>query len=142
MATNSGYIKENTMNRDKTTILVVDDDIDILEQTCMILQNAGFKTLKADGEAAAKELLNTQRPDLAILDLMMENMDSGFILSHLIKKMDPAIPVIIISAVTSQTGMHFDTSDKSERSWIKADSFMAKGVRPEQLIGEVERLLS
>ncbi len=129
------------MDKDKATILVVDDDIDILEQTCLILRSAGYKTLQANGESEARELLKSSRPDLAILDLMMEHMDSGFILSHQIKKMDPAIPVIIISAVTSQTGMHFDTSEKNERSWIKADVFMAKGVRPEQLIGEVERLL-
>lgn len=130
------------MNNDKATILVVDDDVDILAQTCMILQSAGFKTVEASGEAEAKELLKTLRPDLALLDLMMENMDSGFILSHLIKKMDPSIPVIIISAVTSQTGLHFDTSSQNERAWIKADAIMAKGTRPEQLIGEVERLLS
>lgn len=130
------------MNKDKKTILVVDDDIDILEQTIMILQNAGFKTIDASSEADAREILSTQRPDLAILDLMMEHMDSGFILSHLIKKMDPSIPVIIISAVTSQTGIHFDTSGQGERSWIKADAFLAKGIRSEQLIGEVERLLS
>jgi len=129
------------MSQDKATILVVDDDIDILEQTCTILQGAGYKTIAADGEAEAKEILNNQRPDLAILDLMMEHMDSGFILSHLIKKMDPSIPVIIISAVTSQTGLHFDISGQGERSWIKADAFMAKGNRPEQLLGEVERLL-
>jgi CheY-like chemotaxis protein len=130
------------MSNHKATILVVDDDVDILEQTCMILQNAGYKTVEAGGEAEAKELLKTLRPDLAILDLMMENMDSGFILSHLIKKMDPGIPVIIISAVTSQTGLHFDTSSQGEKAWIKADAIMAKGTRPEQLIGEVERLLS
>ena len=130
------------MNTDKPTILVVDDDVDILEQTCTILQHAGYKTIEANGEAEARELLNRHRPDLAILDLMMENMDSGFILSHLIKKMDPSIPVIIISAVTSQTGIHFDTSSQGERSWIKADAFMAKGTRSEQLLGEVERLLS
>jgi DNA-binding NtrC family response regulator len=126
----------------KRTLLVVDDDIDILEQTKIHMEAAGYNVVTAESQKDAEEILETLRPDLAILDLMMENQDSGFILSYKIKKMDPGIPVIIVTAVTSQTGIAFDVTTTEENSWIKADAIIEKEIRYEQLIGEVERLLA
>lgn len=130
------------MTQNKHSILVVDDDIDMLEQTRLHLEAAGYNVVCADNEKAATTLLDTFKPDLAVLDLMMENHDSGFILSYKIKKMDPSIPVIIVTAVTSQTGIDFDVTTEDESAWIKADAIIAKDIRYEQLIGEVERLLA
>lgn len=130
------------MTQNKHSILVVDDDIDMLEQTRLHLEAAGYNVVSADNEKAATTLLDTFKPDLAVLDLMMENHDSGFILSYKIKKMDPSIPVIIVTAVTSQTGIDFDVTTEDESAWIKADAIIAKDIRYEQLIGEVERLLA
>lgn len=129
------------MNQEPRTILVVDDDIDLLEQLKTLLEASGYRVLTAAGEREAADLLRTHRPHLAVLDLMMEHQDSGFILAYRIKKMDPAIPVIIVTAVTSQTGIHFDASGGDEQSWIKADAILEKDIRPEQLLGEVRRLL-
>jgi DNA-binding response OmpR family regulator len=129
------------MNDTKKSLLVVDDDVDLLEQTKLNLETAGFNVIAAGSEKEADAILKTFKPDLAVLDLMMENQDSGFILSYKIKKMDPTIPVIIITAVTSQTGIAFDVTTTDETSWIKADAIIAKDIRYEQLIGEVNRLL-
>ena len=79
--------------------------------------------------------------DLAILDLMMENKDSGFILCYKMKKKNPAVPVIIASAVTAETGLNFGVETASDRSWIKADTFIEKGIRPDQLEREINKLL-
>ncbi len=130
-------MKDNT----KKTILLVDDDIDFLMQTESILKKAGFKTVTANSQAEAEETLKQVKPDLALLDLMMENMDGGFALAYHIKKLDNSIPVIIASAVTSETGIEFDAATDEEKSWIKADLFLAKPVRAEQLIAHVEKLL-
>jgi two-component system, OmpR family, response regulator len=126
----------------KHTLLVVDDDIDILEQTRIFLETAGYNVVTAEKQKDAEEILETFKPDLAILDLMMENQDSGFILSYKIKKKDPTIPIIIVTAVTSRTGISFGVTDQQERSWIKADVIMEKDIRYENLLGEVERLLA
>ncbi len=123
------------------TILVVDDDIDILEQTKAHLEAVGYTVITAEGEKEGRKKLEAGRPDLAVLDLMMENQDSGFILSHKIKRMDETIPVILVTAVTSQTGIHFNASTREERDWIKADAFIEKPIRYEQLLAEVKRLL-
>lgn len=121
--------------------MVVDDDPDFLEQQRAQLEAAGFKVALAPGARQARELLKTFRPDLALVDLMMEQADAGLSLCYAIKKADPKIPIIIITGVTSETGLEFDAATEEERSWVKADAMLTKPVRFEQLRREIERLL-
>jgi CheY-like chemotaxis protein len=125
----------------KTSILVVDDDRDILDQLVTVLTEAGYEVVAAEGETQAEERLIDARPDLAIVDVMMENQDSGFMLSHKIKKLYPGTPVVILTSVSSVTGFKFPMEAGGEKPWIKADSFLNKPVRPELLRNEVKRLL-
>lgn len=125
----------------KKTVLVVDDDVDLLTQMKIQLEAAGFAVITAESERSAEKILANTRPDLAIVDLMMENMDAGFTLSYHIKKKDPSIPVIMVTAVTRETGLEFDISSADERSWVKADAILDKPIRFEQLKREIERLM-
>ncbi len=56
------------------------------------------------------------------------------------KKKYPGMPVVLVTAVTSETGLEFDAATDEERSWVKADALLAKPVRFEQLKREIERL--
>jgi CheY-like chemotaxis protein len=123
-------------------ILVVDDDIDLLEQVATILTGDGYEVRQAQGQEEAEELLTGFIPDLAVLDLMMENMDSGFVLCHNIKKLYPGTPVIILTAVQAATGLDFKARSAEAGSWVNADCLLDKPVRPEQLKAEVRRLLA
>ncbi|SDC70726.1 response regulator [Williamwhitmania taraxaci] len=129
------------MNTSNKTILIVDDDEDYLYQMKLIIKNFGFNVVTAESQREAEELLQQVKPDLAIFDLMMENEDSGFILSYKLKKKYPEIPVIIATAVASETGISFGVSSEEERRWIKADLYMEKGIRPDQLHREIVKLL-
>ena len=122
-------------------ILIVDDDIDFLAQLDINLKAAGFDVITAEGQQAAEDILKETTPDLAIVDLMMENMDGGFSLAYHIKKKDQSIPVILVTAVASETGLEFDAATDEERSWVKADVFLAKPIRFEQLLREIKKLL-
>jgi len=126
----------------KSTILIVDDDIDYLFQMKMKLEQIGFITITADSQREAELILEKTKPDLALLDLMMENEDSGFILSYKIKKKYPDVPVIISTAVAAETGITFDIQDENNRKWIKADLFLEKGIRTDVLKNEIDRLLA
>ncbi len=126
---------------DKKTILIVDDDQDIIDQISIILKKQGFEVITADGEKEGEEALLKGGFDLAVLDLMMDNIDSGFTLSHQAKKLYPELPVILLTAVRSATGLSFDPSSPEAASWIKADKILAKPVRSEQLIAVVNRML-
>lgn len=125
----------------KKKILVVDDDLDLLEQMTAILTAAGYEVVSADSQAAAEETILKTKADLAILDLMMEEKDSGFVLSYQLKKLFPEMPVILLTAVAGATGLSFATEQADARSWMKVDKLLDKPVRPEQLRAEVQRLL-
>jgi CheY-like chemotaxis protein len=122
-------------------LLLVDDDMDILEQLSLALGGEGYEVVTAQGRKEGEEILMLGRPDLAIIDLMMEEMDSGFVLCHEMKKLYPDMPVIILTAVTAATGLDFHARSDEARSWVKADALLDKPVRFEQLKEEVLRLL-
>lgn len=129
------------MSNKKKVILIVDDDTDFLEQMKFHIEKIGYQVDTAESQKEGEKYIEKNKPDLAILDLMMENEDSGFILSYKIKKKYPDVPVIIATAVTSETGMVFGLSNKEERSWIKADLYLEKNLRPDQLQREISKLL-
>lgn len=129
------------MTEVKKKILIVDDDMDYLEQLKFHVEGFGFNTITAESQKEGEEILEMEKPDLAIFDLMMENKDSGFILSYKIKKKYPDVPVIIATAVAAETGMIFGIDTKEERNWIKADQYLEKGIRPDQLHREINKLL-
>ena len=129
------------MTQNKRTVLVIDDDTDFLIQVRMQLEAAGFNVREANGETEAEKALADFRPDLVIVDLMMEHFDGGFTLCHHIKKKDPTIPVIMATAVASATGIQFEDRADEKRKWIKADALLSKPLRFEQIMREINRLL-
>jgi CheY-like chemotaxis protein len=129
------------MNEAKT-ILIVDDDIDILEQYALMLKSDGHLVVQAASLAEAEETILTVRPDLAVLDLMMDEKDAGFVLCNQLKRLYADLPVIIVSNVTPITGLDFKPRNQEERSWVQADAMLAKPVTSERLRSEIGRLLS
>ncbi len=123
------------------SIMVVDDDIDFLMQMSLQLEARGYEVVTLESAAGARQRLAEFKPDLMLVDLMLEEPDAGFSLCYHVKKNHPEIPVIMITAVGSTTGMTFDAETDEERSWIKADAMLAKPVRFEQLERELRRLL-
>lgn len=123
------------------TILIADDDPDYLFQMKVIIEGFGYNTITADSQRECEKIIASMKPDMAILDLMMEQEDSGFILSYKIKKKYPGVPVIIATAVTAETGISFQINSEEEQKWIKADRFLDKGIKSEQLESEIKQLL-
>ena len=129
------------MSEIKKRILIVDDDFDYLSQLKLQVEGFGFEVMTADSRKNAEEKLAAEKPDLAIYDLMMEAQDSGFILAYKTKQKYPDVPVIIASAVTADTGMIFQLETQSDHNWIKADRYLEKGIRGDQLHREINKLL-
>ncbi len=126
----------------KKQIIIVDDDEDVLEQLTQILVGEGYQVHAAASQAEGEDLLLSLHPDLAILDLMMEQHDSGFVLAHYMKKLYPDVPVVMLTGVTSATGLSFASTAPEAKSWIKADMILDKPVRAEQVKDLVARLLA
>lgn len=123
-------------------VLIVDDDPDVLDQVQMSLEAGGFNVVRAESRQEAEDWLTEQSPDLAVVDLMMETADAGFTLCHHLKKKYPGTPIIVLTSVSSETGVDFDAVTADERAWIKADVLLDKPIRGEQLMREVDRLLA
>lgn len=125
----------------KKKIFIVDDDIDYLFQMEIKLHQMGFDTVTAESQKEAEKIITEFKPDLCILDLMMESDDSGFILCYKIKRLYPDVPIILATAVTAETGMSFDLRSNETHQWIRADLFLDKGIRTDQLQREIRKLL-
>jgi len=122
-------------------ILIADDDVDYLFQMEHYIKSFGYDVIKAQSQKEAEVLIENTNPDLAIFDLMMENDDSGFILCYKMKRKHPDVPIILATAVASETGMSFGVNSDNEKQWIKADLYLEKGIRKDQLHKEINKLL-
>jgi CheY-like chemotaxis protein len=133
---------ETTKGSAKTQkkILLVDDDFDLLEQNRILLESKGYLVITADNVKDAWETFQREKPDAAVLDLIMEEHDSGFILAHRIKR-DPygkTIPVILLTSATYVTGMKFGVSTGEESEWINCDAWFNKPIEIEALSNKLE----
>jgi len=133
--------KAKTADYKGKTALLIDDDVDILSQLKSYLEGMGFTVLTGESQSDGEKLIDESPFDIAVFDLMMEHQDSGFVLCYKAKKKNPDAPVIMITSVTSETGLQFDVTSDDSRSWIKADVILDKDIRVEQLEREIQRLL-
>jgi CheY-like chemotaxis protein len=122
-------------------ILLVDDDPDFRLKMKQLLQSAGFAVTESESEQQAYELARRSKFDLAIVNLILENSDSGFTLCYHFKKDYPNMPLILLSSSTSDMAIEFSMESASERAWIKADTLLNKPIRFEQLLFGIQRLL-
>ena len=125
-------------------ILLVDDDLDLLEQNKILLESKGFNVVTAEGSKKGWEVFKQELPDAAILDLIMEEHDSGFILSYKIKKDEHGknIPVFILTSATYITGFKFGASTEEEKEWIKCDGILNKPIIIDDLVNKLEVFFS
>ncbi|MDF1558710.1 MAG: response regulator [Bacteroidales bacterium] len=129
------------MVKNSFTVLIADDDPDYLFQVAFYLRKAGYEVVAVESQAEAEQVIQKMKPDIAVFDLMMESDDSGFILCYKLKRRYPDVPVILATAVARETGVTFGLSSEQEHEWIRADLYLEKGVRPEQLDQEIRKLL-
>jgi DNA-binding response OmpR family regulator len=125
-------------------ILLVDDDLDLLDQNKILLESKGFKVVTAEGSKKGWEVFKQELPDAAIVDLIMEEHDSGFILSYKIKKDEHGknIPVFILTSATYITGFKFGASTEEEKEWIKCDGILNKPIMIDDLVNKLEVFFS
>lgn len=121
-------------------ILLVDDDYDLLEQNKLLMESKGFHVITASSGKEGIEVFNAELPDAAIIDLIMEQHDSGFILCHKIKRTEHGkkIPVFILTSATYETGFKFSAATKEEQEWIKCDGILNKPVVVEELLSKFD----
>ena len=118
------------------TILIVDDEKDLVSMVKMRLEAVGYNTIEAyDGQEALSKAQN-ENPDLIILDLMLPKMD-GYKVCRMLKfdSRYKSIPIILFTA-------RVQDSDKELGKEVGADAYLTKPFEPEVLLSKIEELLS
>ena len=136
-----GKLKQTRQMNEPPEILVIDDDPNFVIVIKPVMESKGYKVITACNREEAMKVLRKQKPDLILLDLMMEKMTDGFDICHRLKN-DPEmkkIPVLAVSSINAETGLRF--SPKTDGEYFEADDFMEKPVAPTALLERIEKLL-
>ncbi|MBL7199081.1 MAG: response regulator [Anaerolineae bacterium] len=121
------------------TVLIVDDDPDFIEVTRLVLERNGYTVLSAADGDAGVHVLQTQHPDLVILDVMMNSLLEGLSTTQTIRANEDtqSTPILMVSSITSSE--YADSFPTDE--YVPVDNFVSKPVAPEALLREIQRLL-
>jgi DNA-binding response OmpR family regulator len=120
-------------------VLLIDDDVDLVEMYQLVLSHRGHAVQCAYSADEARKLLRAGRPDIAVLDVMMESPTAGFELARELHAMYPDLPVIMPSGVHQATGVPFRF--EPDPDWLPVVKFMDKPVVPEKLVAEIETIV-
>ena len=122
----------------KKNILLVDDDAVFLEAISAVLETK-YDLETASNGTAALEKIERRRPDLIILDVMMDHMTEGFDVARALRSNPETekIPIIMLTGVDQVYNMRLEVDE----SWVPCDRYVEKPVSPGDLLDHVKNLI-
>jgi DNA-binding response OmpR family regulator len=121
-----------------TKILIVDDDPDMVDAGRIVLEAKGYEVVSAGNVSQGMSALEDAKPDLMILDVMMEEPDDGIRMARQVRRKGFELPILMLTSVNVAMGLHIDKDEEM----VPVDEFQEKPVDPDTLIEKVERLLA
>ena len=118
-------------------ILVVDDDPDITETIRLVLEKAGHKVSSASNQRDGFQAAEKFKPDLLLLDVMMEESDDGIAMAQELRRRGFKKPILMLTSLGSVTGYTFGRQD----GVVPVDDFQEKPISPAKLLERVSALL-
>ena len=115
-----------------STVLVVDDELEIVELLKIYLNNAGFHVFEAYNGEAALQILAKQKIDIVVLDIMLPKIDGFQLIRKIREHLD--LPVMVLSA-------RGEDMDKIYGLGLGADDYVAKPFNPLEVIARIQALL-
>lgn len=122
-------------------ILLIDDDIDVIEMNRAILMRSGYLVSAAfDGDEGFQKIL-AEKPDLIILDVMMNSVGEGFELARRVRSTLATrnIPIVMLSSVNRE--FDFNLRIGPDEDWNPVNIFLDKPVEKEILLAKVKEIL-
>ena len=118
-------------------ILIVDDDPDVVESTQIVLENEGFDVISASNVTDGKSKVDSENPDLIVLDVMMDEPDDGFVMAQELRARKIETPIVMMTSVGKTFGLDFD----KDSEMVPVDEYIEKPVEPEVLVSKIKALL-
>lgn len=121
-------------------ILIADDDPDFVEATRIVLEKADHTTLSTTSGNECYEKMKAEKPDLVILDVVMDTVLDGLTISQRIHEDEEInrIPIIMVTSIANTDYAALFPTDE----YIHINAFLSKPVEPAELIRQINKLLN
>jgi len=128
------------------TVLLVDDDLDLLDIYRITLEGEGFEVLTAENADEAMRIATSTPIDAAVLDVMMRTPTEGFLLARSLRQdaRTKGIPLLMLTSVNAENEakgyfQRFTDRDRDDQ-WLPVDRFVDKPIAPDDLVTTVRTL--
>ena len=125
----------------KKTVIVIDDDPDVLEATKVTLEGSGYAAVTAMSGPEGLSRIRQGGIDCIILDVMMARETEGFHIAQDLKadSKTARIPIIMMTSVSKKTGFEF--SPATDKDFMPVEVFLEKPVDPKKLVQTVASVI-
>jgi len=125
----------------KKTVIVIDDDPDVLEATKVTLEGSGYAAVTAMSGPEGLSRIRQGGIDCIILDVMMAKETEGFHIAQDLKadSQTAKIPIIMMTSVSKKTGFEF--SPATDKDFMPVEVFLEKPVDPKKLVQTVASVI-
>lgn len=132
------------MGTTERKILIVDDDVDFRDSVAAVLESQGYKVAGAGSAKEALASISASKPDLVVLDIMMECDSAGYEVNQAIKfreefQLARKVPILMVSSIPLDPATRFDRS--AEVQMITPDFYMTKPLNFNLFLEKVRALL-
>lgn len=125
------------MEKKMKKIAVIDDEMQIVNEIKELFEKEGYQVVYATNVKSALEVVQNEKPDLIIQDVMMQESDDGLYLANKYRQLGIGTPIIMLACISKVTGFQFGVSDA-----LPVDEFLLKPISPMLLLEKAKRFLN
>jgi CheY-like chemotaxis protein len=120
------------------SILLVDDDAVFLEAITAVLEGE-YRIRTAENGTTALQMIEEERPDLIVLDVMMDHLSEGFDVARTLRTNPDTkdIPIIMLTGVDQVYNVRMEVDE----SWVPCERYLEKPISPADLLAHVSELI-
>ena len=122
-------------------VFIIDDDPDVREVLTATLEGK-YEVKEAASREEGSQTLKEFIPDIIVLDVMMEEYDSGFEMAREIKKNEPLknVKILMLTSVDTEMNINFK-GEAGDQYWLPVDDYVVKPIEPKEFLEKIEELL-
>lgn len=117
-------------------VLLVDDDPAMIEVSRIILEKEGYEVISANDKDNGLRMVEEERPDIMVLDVMMKELDDGIVMVRELRARGVQTPIIMLTGLGKATCMKFVDTDGQ----LQVNEYFEKPVEPQKLIDAIKKL--